>query len=111
MSILSMIEEANTAHMTFLQTYLIVAAGIAISFLLPLLKKAWEASRPSLADSGQTYWSRFWSKVKPYFLIAIISLVTAILVMAIAGDGAIPDWQSALLLGYAWDSTLQKVGS
>jgi hypothetical protein len=41
-------------------------------------------------------------------VIGLFSLLVGVLVVASAGD-TIKDWRLAVLLGYSWDSTLQKL--
>jgi hypothetical protein len=41
-------------------------------------------------------------------VIGLFSLLVGVLVVAFAGD-TIKDWKLAVLLGYSWDSTLQKL--
>ena len=93
--------------------YLWCALGIIISVLLPIL---WEAvyryfPRPKPAAkamaAGVTL-EEFWRAVVPYLLLGAASLLTAILVVAFVGD-TMSDYRAALLGGYAWDSTLQKL--
>ena len=49
-----------------------------------------------------------WEAAKPYVALGIGSMLTALLIMAFAGD-SLNTWKAALLAGYAWDSTLQKI--
>ena len=46
---------------------------------------------------------------KPYIIILIFSLVSAILIVAYIGD-TLTDWRAALLAGFSWDSLIQKIG-
>lgn len=94
--------------MTFLETYLVCALGIVISIILPILRK----SLPQVSDGGERggeiFLARVWRVARPYVVIGIFSLVAGLLIVAFAGD-LLKDWKTALLAGYAWDSTLQKV--
>lgn len=86
-----------------------VILGVAISVLLPILRKALpsapetglEAARPGL---GQ----RLWQTARPYLALGLFSCVAGLLVLAAMGE-QIADWRAALLAGYASDSTLQKL--
>jgi hypothetical protein len=101
--------------MSYWQVYLWCALGIVVSVLLPVI---WEAVHryfpppaarilgirtamvPSVAN--------VWNAAKPYILLGVASLITALLIVAFVGDQLI-DFKAALLAGYAWDSTLQKL--
>jgi hypothetical protein len=88
--------------MSFLSIYLIIAAGIVISIVLPILRKSLPTPKP--AGVG------IWSIAKPYLAVGIFSLLTAVLILALVGD-TLKDWRGAILAGYAWDSTLQKLNN
>lgn len=93
--------------------YLWCALGIVISVLLPIL---WEAvyryfpkPKPAAAvmPAGAAV-GAFWRAAVPYLILGAASLLTAVLVVAFVGD-TMKDYRAALLGGYAWDSTLQKL--
>ena len=88
--------------MDFLDLYLMVVAGIAISIVLPILRKAIPIPEFALSKDG------FWKFVKKILIIGVFSLLTGLLIVAFF-DESLLDWKAALLAGYAWDSTLQKV--
>ncbi|MGA8368149.1 MAG: hypothetical protein ACLQMT_08160 [Candidatus Acidiferrales bacterium] len=92
--------------MTFTQTYLIVALGIVISVLLPILRQF--LPRPPKAF-GVTAPDQKMTIVRQFAVLGLVSLLTALLIMAFAA-GSLNTWRDALLAGYAWDSTLQKIG-
>jgi hypothetical protein len=81
--------------------YISVAAGVAISVLLPLIR-ALLPKPPSALRNG-----KYWEIAKPYVATGIFSLIAAVLVVALM-EGQLDSWQTALLAGYMWDSTLQK---
>lgn len=96
------------------EAYLWCVLGIVISVLLPIL---WEAvnryfpnkpSRALLTMSASETAIAFWRVVMPYLLLGVTSALTAILVVAAMGD-TLKDYRAALLAGYAWDSTLQRL--
>ncbi len=91
--------------MGFLNAYLIVALGIVISVALPILKQFFPKPVGAGAAAAAT---QTWQIAKPYLALGLGSLLTALLIMAFAGD-ALTNWKAALLAGYAWDSTLQKI--
>ncbi len=93
--------------MSFWEIYFFVALGVAVSVVLPILRK----NLPHIAGQGESLsvWLRkLWSEAKQYVLIGVFSLVVALLLVAAFGD-AIKDWRAAILIGYAQDSTLQKM--
>jgi hypothetical protein len=89
----------------FFHAYVVVVVGVAISFILPIIRK----SIPKGEDGGAQFTDRLRSVAYPYIAILAASLLTAILVIAIIGDHIMDDWRVALISGFAWDSTLQKV--
>ena len=88
------------APLPFWSAYLLVSSGIAISIVLPVLRALVPAPPPLIpaAPSG------------PYLAVGAVSLLTAVLILAL-NDGQFSSPYTALLAGYAWDSTLQKVAS
>jgi hypothetical protein len=88
--------------MSFFETYLVVVVGILISVVLPILRKL---LIPTPGDPRG-----LWDRIKLYVLWGIFSLLTALLVVAFLGN-TLSDWKAALIAGYAWDSTMQKIGS
>jgi hypothetical protein len=82
--------------------YFSVALGVAISVVLPLIRAL--LPKPPEALRGRT----FWEIARPYVQTGIFSLLVAVLVFAASGD-QLSTWQTALLAGYLWDSTLQKL--
>jgi hypothetical protein len=90
----------SEAHLSFWSAYVLVATGIGISMILPILRGLIPGP-PALVAAG------LW---RPYAAVAGVSLLTAVLVVAL-NDGQFSSPYTALLAGYAWDSTLQKVAS
>jgi hypothetical protein len=83
--------------------YLTCALGIVISVVLPILR----AMLPKPLESRGTA-RGIWEIAWPYLVLGVFSLVGAVLIVAAAGD-TLKDWRAAVLAGYAWDSTLQKL--
>lgn len=93
--------------MSFWQTYFAVAAGVVISVLYPILRQA--LPKPPAGPAGlQAFLPRAWRFAKPYLALLIIALVTAPLIMAFLGD-RLAGWPAALLAGFAWEATIEKV--
>jgi len=80
-----------------------VSLGIAISVVLPLIRAF--LPKPPVALRNDTGW---WEAVRPYVATAIFSLIVAALIVAGMGD-RLNSWATALIAGYTWDSTLQKL--
>jgi hypothetical protein len=90
----------SEAHLSFWSAYVLVAAGIGISMVLPILRGLIPGPLALVAPGP-------W---RPYAAVAGVSLLTAVLVVAL-NDGQFSSPYTALLAGYAWDSTLQKVAN
>jgi uncharacterized membrane protein YkvI len=85
--------------------------GIVISVILPILRQA--LPRPAVtveskAVTTNTMLLWFWQAAWPYVALGLFSALSALLIVAGAGD-SLKDYRAALLAGYAWDSTLQKL--
>jgi len=90
-----------------LENYIFCALGVFISILLPILRQS--LPQPKGGTAGMTsFFSRFATKAKPYVVSGVFSVIVAILIIAFVGD-SITNWEGALLIGYAWDSTIQKI--
>lgn len=100
--------------MSKLEIYLWCMAGIAISVVLPIIWEAVYRYFPKAQDTVKTLTAApqivvaFYRVIMPYLLLGVASAITAILIVASLGD-TIKDYRGALLAGYAWDSTLQKL--
>ncbi len=98
--------------MSFVEVYLVCAAGIALSVLIPVLsaavKKQFNAGEAANVSAFGAFFIFLARAAKPYLILAAFSLATAILIVAFSGD-ALKTWQAALIAGYLWDSTLQKI--
>ena len=82
--------------------YLSVAGGIVISVLLPLIRAFLPKPPKSLASETK------WKRIRPYVATGFFSLIVAVLIVAVMGD-RLNSWSTALIAGYTWDSTLQKL--
>jgi hypothetical protein len=83
--------------------YVYCVVGILVSIVLPILRGF--LPKPHVSSGEIPPWKR-------YGAIGLFSLITAIIVVAF-GKSSVSSWQwyDALLAGYAWDSTLQKLVS
>jgi hypothetical protein len=85
--------------------------GVVISVVLPSLwatVRTWLPKAAPAGVAGKSRWSAVWKAVKPYFALGLASALTSVLLLAVLGD-RITSPQGAILAGYAWDSTLQKL--
>lgn len=84
--------------------------GIVISVILPILRQALPkpAAMGAVAGAGGGRLAEIWHIAWPYLALGLFSALSALLVVAGAGD-SLKDYRAALLAGYAWDSTLQKL--
>ena len=89
---------------TILQTYSWCVVGIIISIILPILTQLLPKP-PAASKAGM---ATVWEQAKPYVVVGLFSLLTGLLIVAFTW-GSLKDWRAALLAGYAWDSTLQKL--
>jgi len=92
--------------MSFVEMYLYCVLGVVISVILPILRQFLPKTRQVRGGKNQIL-QYLWGVAKPYLVLGVFSCVVSLLLLAFAGD-AIKDWRAALLIGYAWDSTLQK---
>lgn len=85
-----------------LTQYVYVVLGVVISVVLPVLRKQLPPTFvPLLANSVPA---------KVYLAVGLFSLITAFLLVAYAGqDASTWAWYTAVIAGFAWDSTLQKI--
>jgi hypothetical protein len=88
-------------------SFLWICAGVAISVLLPILRKALPQPKGGVAGMSG-FFPHAWRVAKPYLALGAFSVLVSMLLVAFAGD-KIHSPGTALLLGYAWDSTLQKL--
>jgi MFS family permease len=90
-----------------LSVYLWCLVGIVISAVLP---SVWAYVRTHFpADPAQkSIAETYWTLAKPYLALCVASALTALLLVAFLGDTLV-DPKAAILAGYAWDSTLQKL--
>jgi hypothetical protein len=87
--------------------YLLIVGGIVISVLYPILRQALPA--PSGGVAGMSgFLPRAWHAARPYVVLLLFAAITAPLVMAFLGD-KVDSWPAALLAGFAWEATIEKV--
>lgn len=94
----------STVVSALLQTYSWCVVGIVISIVLPILTQL----LPKPAAANQESLTSSWEQAKPFLVVGVFSLLTGLLIVAFTW-GTLVDWRAALLAGYAWDSTLQKL--
>jgi hypothetical protein len=97
-----------TPHVQFpFYQYLYVVLGILISVILPLLRK----KLPGLFGiTSLLSPDLIAASTNVYIVVGLFSLLTAVLIVALGGSATSSwEWFTAILAGYAWDSTLQKI--
>ena len=93
----------------FWRIYLTCALGVFMSVILPVIRQWIIKPKPELAMEGATSsLAPIWKATRPYFATGLFSLIVALLLIAFLQD-QLTDWRAALLAGYAFDSTLQKL--
>lgn len=97
--------------MNFLDAYLACAAGVLLSALIPslaaIVRQHFTAGTPA-AFEQLALAKLLWHATRPYVVLALLSLAVSLLIIAFLGK-QLATWQSALIAGYLWDSTLQKI--
>jgi hypothetical protein len=90
--------------------YLWCVLGIVISIVLPILRGLLPKPPALLgaAAAPVSFLTALWIQAKPYLVVGAFSLLTGFLIVALT-HGSLTDPKAALLAGYAWDSTLQKL--
>ena len=86
-----------------LQMYLFCVLGVIISLVLPIIR----AQIPKPESRYLELLGGNKGVLKHCFMVGIFSLITALLLVAVVEP--LQTWKAALLAGYAWDSTLQKL--
>lgn len=95
--------------LTILQAYIWCVVGIVVSIVLPILRTMLPRPPDANKQGGQRGFAVvLWEAAKPYVIVGLFSLLTGLLIVALTA-GTLQDWRAALLAGYAWDSTLQKL--
>jgi predicted Na+-dependent transporter len=97
-----------------LELFLSVIGGVITSILLPVIISSvrTQFAQAVPADVGESAWVRFariaWPHIRKYLTLLIFSLLTSLLIVAFLGD-KLTGWSQAFVVGYAWDSTIQKI--
>ena len=91
-----------------LTIYLFCVIGIIVSIVLPILRGLLPKPPGPPTAAAASRFTKFWVHARPYLVVGLFSLLTGILIVAFT-YGTLKDWRAALLAGYAWDSTLQKL--
>ncbi|MFL9458130.1 hypothetical protein AB0758_44795 [Tolypothrix bouteillei VB521301_2] len=100
--------------MTDLILYLWVVVGVLLSTLLPIAAK-WlrEINNEDTKGLGDIA-KKVGTFAQPYFKIMLASMIISLLALAVyraglGGNAVIDNWAKAVIYGYTWDSTFQKV--
>jgi hypothetical protein len=101
----------------FLQTWAFCALGVLISVLLPIVRNNIPLQGAGVGDAGRrltrserivAILRRVWIVSKPFVFVGLFSVLTAFIVILFLLE-TLTDWKAAVLAGYAWDSTVQKL--
>lgn len=97
-----------------LELYFSVVGGVITSILLPIIIRSVrtqfkEAVPADIAESSLMRILRIaWPYLQKYLTLLAFSTLTALLIVAFMGD-KLTGWGQAFVVGYAWDSTIQKI--
>ena len=87
--------------------FLWIVAGVVLSVIIPVAVKtlAPTPKAKGLADNS------FLDILKPYFKYAFASMAVGFLTLVVVKytGGQFTSWPQALMAGYLWDSTIQKI--
>jgi hypothetical protein len=100
---------ASGHNLSTIVGFVYVFLGIVLSLVIPVLRKL--ASPPPGGGKNPLSWLvRLWPVAKPYVLLAALSLALSVVTLAIAQaqNVTMQYWYQPFLLGYFFDSTIQK---
>ena len=90
--------------------YWCIIGGIFVSLVMPIVRQLAKLP-PEERNTLSMFRDSLWEKARPYFFMAIFSLMAALVILAgLYGKKLQVDSKSgAFLLGYFCDSTIQKL--
>src|SRR5688572_16345198 len=104
------IEHNGDTRMMIAQIYLLFVLGIALSVVVPLAARWVSEARNSISKGTS---SILWSYAQPVLKVAVGSAILGVILllvfMAGGADLSQTTWYHAMLYGYGWDATLQKI--
>jgi hypothetical protein len=97
--------------MNLWEIYGLFVAGIILSVIVPIALR-WVKTATDTAKKGAIM-TTIWTFAGPYIKVAIGSAIVGFLLLLVF-LGTSPDlnklaWYNAVLYGYGWDATLQKI--
>ncbi|MCC5600632.1 hypothetical protein [Nostoc favosum] len=100
--------------MTDIELYVWFVAGILLSTLVPVAVKWIKEVSDTTSHGFGDQLAKVWHFAKPYFRAMLGSMVLGLLILALyrsgqGGQAGIKHWATALIYGYSWDSTVQKI--
>ena len=104
---------AATHSLSTLAVFGYVFLGILLSLVIPILRKL-AIPNPSGEKGMVSNWLQsIWPVARPYVLLSALSLALSVVTVAIAQSQnmAMQYWYQSFLLGYFFDSTIQKFKS
>jgi len=103
--------QANEQILSTIIALLYVFLGIVLSLVIPVLRKLATPPPSGGKDVRPPSWfERLWPIAKPYVLLGLLSLALSVVTLAISQSQHVEMhyWYQAFLLGYFFDSTIQK---
>ena len=88
-----------------------VFLGILLSLVIPILRKLATPDQVGAKEGKPPSWlERLWPVAKPYVLMSLLSLALSVVTVAIGKSQgmSMKYWHQSFLLGYFFDSTIQK---
>ena len=88
--------------------FLWIVAGIVLSIAVPVAVRTLKPEREELQGLSDSWFVRV---LKPYLKYAAASMVLGFLTLAVVkySGGQFKSWPEALMAGYLWDATIQKI--
>jgi hypothetical protein len=98
--------------LSFWEAYRACAGGVILSVLIPSLIRAVHQSFSEVGTPAGfeqfVLLKAIWKRIKPFVVLGVFSLMVSVLIVAFFQD-KMETWRTALIAGYLWDSTLQKI--
>jgi len=98
--------------MSFWEAYFACAGGVVLSVIIPVLSKSvqqqFATGEPAAVGGALRLLRLIWRHTRRYWALALLSLAVAALIALVMGD-TLSTVKAAVMAGYLWDSTLQKI--
>jgi hypothetical protein len=96
--------------MSNLELFFWFYVGILLSLFVPIAVKWLHEFREQTSKGGGDLLVKVWHFTKPILKVGVGSAILGFILLAIllATNVKITTWYAAMIVGYSWDSTLQK---